>query len=143
MPESDVEADSFVTPFESRPDTFSAPVPDPMTVGRKVTCAVQDCCGSSVEGQLLVWVKSPLAEIVLMVMGPSPELKIVTDWALLAKPTTVSGKSIAVGETPRFACIPVPLRGTLAKVVTGSMPVMYLIETLPSKVPVEFGEKLA
>jgi hypothetical protein len=50
------------------------PLSEPATVGVKMTLIVQEALAARLEGQLLVWEKSPLAAMLLMLRAALPVL---------------------------------------------------------------------
>jgi hypothetical protein len=54
------------------------PLREPLTVGVKVTLSVQLALAATVEPQVLVWEKSPLAVMLVMLRAALPELLRVT-----------------------------------------------------------------
>jgi hypothetical protein len=67
--------------------TLSVPLRVPVAVGLKVTVIGQLAPAASVLGQVLVWAKSPLAVIDVIVSGPVPVLLSVTVCGALVVPT--------------------------------------------------------
>ena len=63
--------------------TETAPVREPVAVGAKVTEIVQVPATATEAPQVLVWLKSPLAAIVVIVSAADPVLVSVTDCAAL------------------------------------------------------------
>jgi len=66
--------------------TEMEPVREPVAVGAKVTEIVQVPAAATEAPQVLVWLKSPLAAIVVIVSAADPVLVSVTTWAALVVP---------------------------------------------------------
>ena len=67
--------------------TVMAPVRDPPAVGLKITEIVQVADAATDAPQVLVWLKSPLAAMLVIASVAVPVLVSVTTWAVLDAPT--------------------------------------------------------
>ena len=76
----------------------TAPLRVPVAVGVKVTLMVQLAPAATVAPQVFVWVKSPLAAMLLMLSVALPGLVSVTLWAGLVLPTNWLPKPRLVAE---------------------------------------------
>ena len=92
--------------------TVSVPVRVPDAAGLNVTVIVQLAPAARGETQVLVWAKSPVAAMLLMVSGEVPVLESVTVWPALVVLANCIGKISDAGDTPATGAIPVPVRGT-------------------------------
>jgi hypothetical protein len=91
----------------------TAPVLVPVAVGLKVTLRVQLALVARLAPQLLVWKKSPLTVMLVMLRVALPVLLRVTLWALLLIPTSCAGKVKEVGKRLTTGAVPVPVRLTV------------------------------
>ncbi len=66
--------------------TVSSPVLRPVSVGVKVTLMVQAAPPARLEGQSLVWVKSPPAAMLVIVIEATPVFFKVMAWGGLVEP---------------------------------------------------------
>ena len=90
-----------------------APVLVPVAVGLKVTLRVQLALAARLEPQVLVWEKSPLGLMLLMLSVAFPVFVSVTVWGLLVVPTACAGKVKEAGERLTTGAVPVPVRLTV------------------------------
>ncbi len=92
----------------------SAPLRIPAAVGVNVTEIMQPALAATLVPQLLVWAKSPDAEIDVIDSAAVPELVSATVCAVLAEPFICEAKVRLAGEKIAFgvAAIPVPLSVT-------------------------------
>ena len=74
------------------------PVRDPVEVGVKVTLIWQLELAATELPQLLVWLKSPLVVILLIVSAPPPVFESVTCWEAEVVPITKLPKLNEIGE---------------------------------------------
>ncbi len=90
----------------------NVPVRVPICVGLNVTLIVQLARGATLEPQLCVWLKSPLAVMLVMLSVVLPKLVSVTDFPGLVVPTSWAAKVTPVGDKVAFGpeTTPVPLR---------------------------------
>jgi hypothetical protein len=93
--------------------TVTAPDLVPVVVGLKVTLRVQLAFAATLEPQVLISEKSPLALMLVMVRVALPVLLRVTFWGLLMEPTACTAKLNEVGERLTTGAVPVPVRATL------------------------------
>ena len=70
----------------------TAPLRAPAAIGVKVTLMAQAAPAATLEPQVLVWEKSPVAVMLVMLRAPLPVLLRVTVCALLLVPTACAGK---------------------------------------------------
>jgi len=98
-------------------EMLSAPLRAPLAVGAKVTLAVQLCPGLSrlfngAAAHVLVWRKSPLVVIAVIVRIAVPVLVIVTVCGLLVVPTAwlENERLVGVSITAVPAVMPVPIK---------------------------------
>ena len=91
----------------------TAPVLVPAAVGLKVTLSVQLALAATLEPQVLVWEKSPLAVMLVIVRVAFPVFVRVTLWALLLVPTPCEENVNEVGERLTTGAVPVPVRLTV------------------------------
>lgn len=118
------------------------PVSVPAKVGLKIT-EIEQVPATAIEaGQLLVWVKSPNAVILLIVSGAEPELITVTTCAvqlLHAAFTTWLGNVRLAGERVMAAAvIPVPAKET----VCGLPVALSVMVIVPVRAPATVGVKI-
>ena len=116
----------------------TTPVLVPVAVGVKVTLRVQLALVARLEPQVLVWEKSPLTVMLVMLRVALPVLLRVTLWALLLPPTACAGKVKEVGERLTTGAVPVPVR--LTDCVAGLA--LSVMVTAPVLVPVAVGLKV-
>jgi len=116
----------------------TAPVRVPAAVGLKVTLRVQLALAARLAPQVLVWEKSPLAVMLVMLSVALPVLLRMTLWALLLVPTACAGKVKEVGERLTTGAVPVPVR--LRVWVAGLA--LSLMVTAPVRVPAAVGLKV-
>lgn len=119
----------------------SVPLRVPVAVGEKVTLMVQLAVGARVEepdGQVLVWAKSPPAEMPFRVRGAVPLLVSVTDFAALVVATVWLLKLRLVVLKLTAGAVPVPLSVT----VWGLPDALSVIERVPPRLPVAVGVKV-
>jgi hypothetical protein len=111
--------------------------------GAKFTVNVQLSPAPSVmgaTGQVLIWLKSPLNVMLLMVNAAAPLLVRVTVWGALVVPTpwglkvSKSVESVTAGAVP----VPVPTRLTVSTWAAAA-PESSVIATSPSRVPAAVG----
>jgi hypothetical protein len=114
------------------------PVRKPVAVGVKLTEIVHVPATATEVPQVLVWLKSPLAAIVVIVKGAVPELVSVTDCAALVVPTAWLLKVKLVGETLTAGAVPVPVNET----VCGLLLALSVTEIDPVRDPVAVGAKV-
>jgi hypothetical protein len=115
------------------------PLRDPPAVGVKVTEIVHVPAATIEAPQVLVWLKSPLAAMLLMVSGADPVLVSVTVCATPLVFTNWLPKLRLVGaKDTAGAVVPVPLSVT----VCGLPPALSVIVTLPLRVPPTVGVKV-
>src|SRR3954464_2186270 len=115
----------------------SVPVRLPEAVGLKITLIVHFAPVFSCAPPLLLWVKSPLAEIVWMWSVESPLLLSTTDLGGLAVFTARAAKASDAGEAVATGPNPVPIREML-----GAGPDILLFRTrVPLRVPRAVGAK--
>jgi hypothetical protein len=93
--------------------TVRVPVLVPLAVGLKVTLMVQEALAATREPQVLVWEKSPLVLMLLMLSVAFPVFVSVTVWGLLVVPTAWAGKVKEVEERLAAGPVPVPVRLTV------------------------------
>ena len=89
------------------------PLRAPLVVGLKVTLIVQVAPELTVEPQVLVWAKSPLAAMLVMLSEALPLLVSVTDCAALVVPITWLEKVNMETDRLTTGAIPVPLSATV------------------------------
>jgi len=89
-------------------DTISVPLSAPVVVGVKVTLIVQLAIAASVVPHVLVWAKSPEAEMTMLDSVPVPVLVNDTVCAGLVVPVAWLAKVSVVGLTVATGC-PAPL----------------------------------
>jgi hypothetical protein len=90
------------------------PVRVPVAVGVKVTVILQFVPAATGEPtQVLVWAKSPLATMLLMVRAMLPVLLTVTLCELLLVPKSWSPKLRLADDKPTTGPVPVPVRATV------------------------------
>jgi len=123
-------------------EMLSAPLRAPLAVGAKVTLAVQLCPGLSrlfngAAAHVLVWRKSPLVVILVIVRTAVPVLVIVTVCGLLVVPTAwlENERLVGVSITAVPAVTPVPLRLN----VCGLLAALSVIESVAPRAPVAVG----
>src|SRR5580698_1389273 len=106
--------------------TVRVPVRAPPAVGLNVTVTVQVPLTAMVV-QLLVWLKSPVAETPETVADVVPELVIVTAWVGAVEPTRVLGKDrlagLAFSTGPGAVPVPERLTVLVPPALTVSVPV--------------------
>ena len=87
-------------------------VPDlvPVVVGLKVTLMVQEELAPTLEPQVLVWEKSPLIVMLLIVRVALPVFVSVTFCGLLLLPSACDANVNEVGDTLAPGTAPVPER---------------------------------
>jgi hypothetical protein len=90
-----------------------APLREPVALGVKATLRVQLALGETLEPQVLVWEKSPLGVMLVIVSVALPVLVRVALCALLLVPTASAPKVREVGERLTTGPLPVPVRLTL------------------------------
>ena len=87
------------------------PVLLPDAVGVKVTLMVQVAPEARLVPQVLIWAKSPVVTMLVMVRVPEPVLLMVTDWGALVVPTDWLEKVKLVGvRVTTGAARPLPER---------------------------------
>jgi negative regulator of sigma E activity len=91
----------------------SAPLREPLVLGVNVTLRVQLALAATLVPQVLVWEKSPLTVMLLIVRVALPVFVRVTLCALLLLPTACAGKVKEVGERLTTGALPVPVRLTV------------------------------
>src|SRR5208337_3257708 len=116
----------------------TAPVLVPVALGLKVTLRVQLAPAATLEPQVLVWEKSPLTVMRVMLRVAFPVLLRVTLLALLLVPTFCDGKVKEVGERLTAGAVPVPVRLTVC--VAGLA--LSVMVTAPVRVPAAVGLKV-
>ena len=115
------------------------PVLVPTAVGLKVTWTVQLAPAATLEPQVLVWEKSPLAVMLLMLSAPKPVSLSVTLWGLLLVPSVCDAKVKEVGDRVTAGGeVPVPVR--LADWMVGLA--LSVTVRVPVRVPVVVGVKV-
>ena len=110
----------------------------PGVVGVKVTLMVQFPPAANEFPHVLVWAKSPLAAIPVIVSAAPPVLESVTVCATLVDPTVWLANVSEVGETLTLgvpAAAPVPVRLT----VCGLPAALSVMVTAAVRVPVAVG----
>jgi hypothetical protein len=115
----------------------NAPVRVPICVGLKVTLRVQFARGARLEPQVWVWMKSPLAVMLVMLSVIVPKLLSVADFPGLVVPTSWSAKVKLVGDKVAFGpeTTPVPLKAT----VCGLPVALSVTLTAALRVPLAVG----
>lgn len=114
------------------------PVRVPLAVGVKVTLIVQLPLTANEAPQLLVWAKSPLVAMLVMVSAAVPLLVSVTVCAAEVVPTFWPAKVRLAGESPAAGAMPVPLK--LA--VCGLPAALSVTVNVPLRAPEAVGAKL-
>ena len=89
------------------------PLREPVALGVKVTLRVQLAPAARLEPQVLVWAKSPLTVMLVIVRVALPVFFSATVWALLLVPTGCSEKVKEAGERLTTGAVPVPVRLTV------------------------------
>jgi hypothetical protein len=118
--------------------TVTVPVGVPPVVGVKVTDIVQLEFTATLEPQVLVSAKGPVALTLLIVSAAVPVLVSVTTWAGLVVLINCVGKVRLVGERVATPCIPTPVR-----VAIWGVPIaLSAMLRVPGSVPLEAGEKV-
>jgi hypothetical protein len=115
-----------------------APLLEPAAVGVKVTLRVQLALAATLEPQVLVWEKSPLAVMLVMLRVALPVLLSVTLCALLLVPTACAGKVNEARERLTCGALPVPV----SAMAIGSLSVLAFMVTAPVRVPTASGVKV-
>ena len=93
--------------------TVRVPVRVPLAAGSKVTLMLQEAPAATLEPQVLVWEKSPLTAMLVMVRAEVPVLVRVTLCGLLLVPTAWEANVKEVGERLTTGPPPVPVRLTV------------------------------
>ena len=92
----------------------TVPVLDPLALGLKVTLTLHEAPASTLEPQLLVWEKSPLIAMLVMVSVAVPVLVRVKLCELLLVPTASEANVREAGEKLTAGPpVPVPVRQTV------------------------------
>jgi hypothetical protein len=117
---------------------MTAPVRVPAAVGLKVTLIVHDALGLIVLLQLLVWAKSPVVAIPVMLNGPLPVFFTVAGSAGLTVPTSWEPKIKVAGVRLTAGMPPVPVSGSW----WGLPGALSVIVTAPVRIPVAVGVKV-
>ncbi len=118
-----------------------APVLRPFLVGLKVVLIVQFPPTATELPQVLLWLKSPLATMPVVLKGAVPVLLSITGRGTLLVPTGCLPKSRLVGDRLTVgagAPVPVPVRLT----VCGLSLALSLMVIAPVRVPVAVGVKV-
>src|SRR3954447_12477893 len=113
----------------------------PSAVGENVTAIVHPAPAASVAGQVVVREKSPVVAMLLIDIPRVPVFVSVTVRGALWVPTCWSPKDSDDGErdaTAAAGCVPIPVRAT----VCGASGASCANESVPLRVPVEFGRKV-
>jgi hypothetical protein len=113
----------------------TVPLRDPLTVGVRRTVIWHDAPTASEVPQVLVWEKSPLEVIEVIVNAPEPELVTVLVFELLVVPTITFPKSSEDAE--RVAC-GTPAIVTVA-VAAGAPGTVTETVTTPGVVSIVYG----
>lgn len=116
----------------------SVPVRTPKASGVNTTLKVQVAPTPSVAAQLLVWVNSPVIDLVLMVSSAVPVFVRVTVCDGLGWPTNWLPNVTGEGENKTPAAMPVPVKG----IVWGLPAALSAMLMEPVLVPVELGLKV-
>src|SRR5579871_2821770 len=117
------------------------PVRGPVADGAKVTAIWQALPGASDAPQVLVWVASPAAAMLVMLSEAEPELAIVTLCGKPARSKLCAAKFRLVADrltATAGVAVPVPVRVTACG-LSGASPVMM---TVPFRVPVAAGANI-
>lgn len=93
--------------------TVTAPLRAPVAVGVKVTVMEQLAAAAIELPQLLVWPKSPLAAMLVMVRLAVPVLVRVTFWVALAVANSWLAKTKLAGAKLATGAVPVPVKETV------------------------------
>jgi hypothetical protein len=122
--------------FDAVSVTERVPVRVPATVGENVTLTVQFAPPFSVAGQLLVWPKSPL-DAIEMVVDTLLVFFTITGWLALVVPTAWEENVNFAGATTTVTeeAVPVPVRLT----VWGEFDAVSVIVIAPVRVPDTVG----
>ena len=91
----------------------SDPLRVPVAVGVKVTLIGQEAPAARLEPQLLVWEKSPLATMLVMLRAAVPVFWSITLCGLLLEDTTCAANVKEVTERVTAGAVPVPVRLTV------------------------------
>ena len=92
----------------------TAPVLDPLAPGLKVTLTLHETPAAKLDAQVLVWEKSPLIAMLVMVSGAVPVLARVKLCGSLLVPTACEAKVKDAGERLTAGVpVPVPVRLTV------------------------------
>jgi len=111
------------------------PERDPVAVGVKVTLMVQLLPAKTGLVQVLVWAKSPVAEILVIVSVALPELVSVTDCTVLVVPTIWELKVRLEDDRVTAGAAPVPVK----LMVCGLPDALSTMLTEPVREPVAVG----
>jgi hypothetical protein len=116
----------------------SVPLLAPVVVGVKVTLIEQEVSAARLALQVLVWEKSPLMAILVIVRVELPVFRRLTLCAMLLEPTACAAKVREVEETTADVATPFPVRLT----VWGEEPALSVIVSEPLRAPVVEGVKV-
>src|SRR5258706_8933263 len=116
---------------------LTAPVRAPEVVGVNLTVTVQEAPTARLE-QLLVWLKSPVAETAEMVAVVVPELDTDTAWVADELPTIVLAKERLVGVGLRIGPGATPVPDSATVLVMAEAVMVRLPVRLPATVGVNF-----
>ena len=116
----------------------SVPVLFFSAVGVKVILKMHRACGARDEPQLLLWVKSPVIEMLVMSKEAVPVLVSSMAWGELVVPSISRGKEIDVRERPAPATVAVPVNGS----VRGLPEALSATVKAPVRFPATVGAKL-
>jgi len=94
-------------------ETVIDPVLVPVAIGVKITEIVQLDPALMLLPHVFVWLKSPLATMLLIASVAAPELVRMTLWALLLVPTCWEAKVTLGGESVTAGAVPEPDSATV------------------------------
>ncbi len=118
--------------------SVSEPLRFPMVVGVKTRLMVQLAPAATEVPQLLLWLKSPLAAMLVTERGAVPLLLSVTDWAALLVLTACAAKASEAGENTATGTVPVPVMEIEDE---AGVPLLVTMSE-PVRLPVAVGAKL-